>query len=63
MKEEMVMKHFSKVMIVFILASGVFVWGVLALAGGGGGVSADEALQRLLAGNKRYVDGKLKACG
>jgi carbonic anhydrase len=30
---------------------------------GGAGVSADEALSRLLAGNKRYVESKMNACG
>ena len=36
----------------------------LALASAGGaGVTADEALNRLLDGNKRYVESKMNACG
>ena len=31
-------------------------------SGGGVGVSADEALQRLMDGNKHYVDGQMGAC-
>ena len=31
-------------------------------SGGGVGVSADEALQRLMDGNKRYVEGQMGAC-
>ena len=37
---------------------------VYALASAGGaGISADEALSRLLDGNKRYVESKMNACG
>ena len=36
----------------------------LALASaGGGGITSDEALSRLLDGNKRYVESKMNACG
>ncbi len=38
--------------------------GTMALASGGGaGISADEALQKLMDGNKRYVESKLNTCG
>jgi len=41
----------------------ILMWGTLSLgAGDGSGVTADEALQRLLGGNKRYVENKMKAC-
>lgn len=47
-----------------ILAGVLSAWGALAFASGGGvGVTADEALQKLLDGNKRYVESKLNACG
>ena len=36
--------------------------GLAFASGGGAGVSADEALQRLLDGNGRYVQSKLGAC-
>ena len=46
-----------------IIAGVLAVWGALALASGGGaGINADEALQKLLDGNKRYVESKLNAC-
>jgi carbonic anhydrase len=39
-------------------------WVASAIASGGGsGVTADEALQKLLDGNKRYVESKMNACG
>jgi len=42
----------------------ILMWGTLSLAAGdGSGVTADEALQRLLDGNKRYVESKMKVCG
>jgi len=34
-----------------------------ASAGAGSGISADEALSKLLAGNKRYVENKMNTCG
>lgn len=36
--------------------------GLAIASSGGAGVSADEALQKLLDGNKRYVENKLGAC-
>ncbi|MCX5904065.1 MAG: carbonic anhydrase [Proteobacteria bacterium] len=48
----------------------LFTLGVMSLwvasasaSGGGSGVTADEALQKLLDGNKRYVESKMNACG
>jgi carbonic anhydrase len=46
-------------LVAVISLSAVFAF---ASAGGGAGVSADEALSRLLAGNKRYVESKMNAC-
>ena len=48
-----------------ILVTGVLsAWGALAVASGGGaGITADEALQKLMDGNKRYVESSMKACG
>ncbi|KAF0221190.1 MAG: carbonic, partial [Geobacteraceae bacterium] len=47
-----------------ILAGVLSLWGALALASGGGaGITADEALQKLFDGNKRYVESKLNAFG
>jgi carbonic anhydrase len=34
----------------------------LAFASGGAGISADEALQKLMDGNQRYVENKMGAC-
>jgi carbonic anhydrase len=46
------------------LATVVSLSAAFALASvGGAGISADEALSRLLAGNKRYVESKMNACG
>lgn len=43
-----------------ILAGVLSMWGALALASGGGsGITADEALQKLLDGNKRYVEAQM----
>jgi len=54
----------KKVGIVATLVATVSVCAALALASGGGaGVTADEALQKLMDGNKRYVESKLNACG
>ena len=36
--------------------------GIALASSGGAGVSADEALQKLLDGNKRYVESKMGAC-
>lgn len=42
----------------------ILLWSTLSLAAGdNSGVTADEALQRLLDGNKRYVESKMNACG
>jgi carbonic anhydrase len=50
--------------IILVGVLGVFFSAVVAMASEAGvGVSADDALQRLLDGNKRYVEGKLNACG
>jgi carbonic anhydrase len=47
-----------------VIAGAILFWGTLTLgAGDGSGVTADEALQRLLDGNKRYVESKMSACG
>lgn len=46
-----------------ILSAGaVVISAVLAFGSGGVGVTADEALQRLMDGNKRYVAGQMKTC-
>lgn len=46
-----------------VIAAAILPWSALALASGdGSGVTADEALQRLLDGNKRYVESKMNAC-
>jgi carbonic anhydrase len=46
-----------------MLAAGLAATVGMALASGGGaGISAEEALQRLMDGNKNYVDCKLGAC-
>jgi carbonic anhydrase len=40
------------------------IWGALAFASGGGsGLTADEALQKLMDGNTRYVENKMNTCG
>ena len=44
------------------LAGLALVWGAFAFASSGVGVTADESLQMLMAGNKRYVEGKMAAC-
>ena len=47
-----------------VIAGGILLWGALALgSSAGSGVTADEALQRLLDGNKRYMESKMRACG
>ena len=46
-----------------VIAGAILFRGALVLASGdGSGVTADEALQRLLDGNKRYVESKMNAC-
>lgn len=42
-----------------VLAGLLLIWGTLATASSGVGVSADEALQRLMDGNKRFVESKM----
>jgi carbonic anhydrase len=50
--------------IVLSCMTAVLAWAALTLASAAGvGVSADEALQKLLDGNKRYVESKLNTCG
>ena len=49
--------------IVASLAIVFSIFAAFALASVGSGISADEALGRLLAGNKRYVESKMSACG
>ena len=44
-----------------ILACLVSFWGALAMASSGVGVTADEALKKLMDGNKRYVESKMTA--
>ncbi|AJE03752.1 carbonic anhydrase [Geobacter pickeringii] len=47
----------------FVIGTAVTVSAAVAFASGGGvGVTADEALQRLMDGNKHYVEGQLGAC-
>ena len=47
-----------------VFSSTILLWGTLAIGSGdGSGVTADGALQRLLDGNKRYVESKMRACG
>jgi len=46
-----------------VIGGTILLWSTLSLAAGdGSGVTADEALQRLLDGNRRYVESKMKAC-
>lgn len=46
-----------------VVAAMILLCSALALASGdGSGVTADEALQRLLDGNKRYIASKMNAC-
>ncbi len=46
-----------------VIIGPILLWGTLSLAAGdGSGVTANEALQRLLDGNNRYVESKMKAC-
>jgi carbonic anhydrase len=46
-----------------VIGGAILLWSVLALAAGDrSGVTADEALQRLLDGNKRYGESKMNAC-
>ncbi len=53
-----------KVMITASLALAISALGALASASGAAsGVTADEALQKLIEGNKRYVESKLNTCG
>lgn len=57
------MKRISR-SVVRVIAVAVFtVWGVAASASGGADISADQALQKLLEGNKRFVDNQMTACG
>lgn len=54
----------KKLGIIVAVAAGVSLVSALALASAGGaGITADEALSRLLDGNKRYVESKMNACG
>lgn len=46
-----------------VLACVLTFWGALAWASSGVGVTADEALKKLMDGNKRYVDMTMNACG
>jgi carbonic anhydrase len=47
-----------------VIGGAILLCGTLSLAAGdGSGVTADEALQRLLDGNKRYVESKMNLCG
>jgi carbonic anhydrase len=51
-------------LIKLVITGGILLWGTQALGSSDdSGVTADEALQRLLDGNKRYVESKMKACG
>ena len=57
------MKNFGKELIVLVFGIIMLAWGAFALAAGSGvDVSADEALKRLMDGNKRYAEGKMTAC-
>lgn len=57
------MKNFGKKLIVLVFGIIMVAWGAFALAAGSGvDVSADEALKRLMDGNKRYAEGKMTAC-
>jgi len=57
------MKQFGRAMIVFVIGFMIAPWGAYALAGDKGmGMSADEALKRLMDGNKRYVEYEMSAC-
>jgi carbonic anhydrase len=46
-----------------LLAGLLSAWGAFAMASSGVGVTADEALQKLQDGNKRYVESKMNTCG
>lgn len=57
------MKNTRKELIVLVVGIIMVAWGAFALAAGSRvEVSADEALKRLMDGNKRYVEGKMAAC-
>jgi carbonic anhydrase len=57
------MKNFRKAMIGLGFGIIMITWGAFALASGVGvNVSADEALKRLMDGNKRYTESKMTAC-
>jgi carbonic anhydrase len=62
MKDDL-MKNFGKEIMVLVLGIITATGGAFALAASSGvGVSADEALKRLMDGNKRYAEGKMTAC-
>lgn len=57
------MKIFGKGWIASLLGIIMIAWGAGVLAAAGSGdVSADEALKRLMDGNKRYAEGRMTAC-
>ncbi|MFA6569482.1 MAG: carbonic anhydrase [Victivallales bacterium] len=58
------MNNFGKYLIVPVLGIIVVAWGAFALAAGSGAdMSADEAIKRLMDGNKRYAESKMTVCG
>jgi carbonic anhydrase len=52
-----------KFFIAAVLSITLCVWTVVSVAAGGGvGITADDALKRLIDGNKRYVESQMNAC-
>jgi len=57
------MKTSGLSLVKLVIGGAILLWSALSLAAGdSSGVTADEALQRLLDGNKRYMESKMKAC-
>lgn len=52
------MRDVKRLTVVFVITAFMAVWSV-AWAGGGCGLSPDQALQKLMDGNKRYVEGQM----
>ena len=44
------------------MAAVLSIWGLAYAFGGGVGVTAEDALQKLIDGNKRYVENKMNSC-
>ena len=61
-KGGIVMKSSKVVSRIAMLAAAIAATVGIAFASNGGGVSADEALQKLMDGNQRFVESKMGAC-